>query len=202
MKLGQALLREKTNVGLKASITFNSPGNYIPPFGKTTVRIGGKGGAGNAASGGNVVNPAIPSSVYGDVLVYTIANYSTPAPLPLTPPTPNTAYSNNSYSTANTGTYNAASQPSPYNTGSPSPNSYTTSTAYYVNVYTPSTPANYNPYFPANTGAGTNVGGVAIPGGIGGPATVVPQTTTSIAYSPSGITVTVPAGGYVTIDNI
>lgn len=53
MKLSRGLRREKTNVGSKTTVTFNAPGVYNPPYGKTAVRVGGRGASGNATTGGN-----------------------------------------------------------------------------------------------------------------------------------------------------
>ena len=52
MKLSKGLRREKTNVASTASATFNAPTVYVPPYGKTVVRIGGRGASGNSTTGG------------------------------------------------------------------------------------------------------------------------------------------------------
>jgi hypothetical protein len=61
MKLSRGLGKEKTNVGVKTSTTFNAPGNYVAPYGKTVVRVGGRG-----ASGANPTyastNPVVPGN--------------------------------------------------------------------------------------------------------------------------------------------
>ena len=53
MKASKALKLEKTNVANKATVSFNSPGNYIAPYGKTVVRVSGRGASGNPTTGGN-----------------------------------------------------------------------------------------------------------------------------------------------------
>lgn len=60
MKLSQALRKEATDVDTTTTTTFNAPGVYIPPYGKTVVTVGGQGAPGNAASGGNAAgtNPS------------------------------------------------------------------------------------------------------------------------------------------------
>ena len=62
MKLSKALLKEKTNVPIKATTTFNAPGTYIPPYGKTVVKIGGRGASGNYSSGGTYAGEAYVST--------------------------------------------------------------------------------------------------------------------------------------------
>jgi hypothetical protein len=62
--------------------------------------------------------------------------------------------------------------------------------------------ANYN-YVSGNSGSPVNIGGVAFPGGSSDSlAPVVPATATILQYSAGGFTVTVPSGGYVTIQNV
>lgn len=76
-------------------------------------------------------------------------------------------------------------------------------------------------YTTGPTGPSSNILGVTFPGGAGGPggnypdypantewvasgslAPVVPTTTTTISYTGSPISITVPSGGYITIDNV
>lgn len=59
MAIGKNLLKEKTNVGVKGTTTFNAPGNYKAPYGKTTVTLGGRGASGNP---GNPGNPTVPGN--------------------------------------------------------------------------------------------------------------------------------------------
>lgn len=203
MKMSGLILREKTNVGKKQSITFNSPGNYVAPYGKTTVRIGGQGAAGTPPSGGNLASPAIPTSVYGASTIIGTTRFTTPATPPLPPNTPNDFYAPNQTTTSNFGGYYVAvNQPAYVANGNFGPNGYSLEIVWYSIVYYYGQPANYNPYVPGNTAPNTNIGGVYFPGGVEGGAAIVPQTPTTIAYSPSGFTVTVPSGGYITIDNI
>lgn len=62
MKLSRGLRREKTNVPVKTTTTFNAPGVYVPPYGKTVVKVGGRGASGNYTTGGTVAgyNPGSP----------------------------------------------------------------------------------------------------------------------------------------------
>jgi hypothetical protein len=46
-KLSLSLRKEPTGEGVTTETTFNSPGVYIPPYGKTKVLVGGKGASGN-----------------------------------------------------------------------------------------------------------------------------------------------------------
>jgi hypothetical protein len=62
--------------------------------------------------------------------------------------------------------------------------------------------ANYNTVSGA-VGADQTVAGVLFPGGaIASLAPVVPSTVTSLEYTPSGYSVVVPAGGYITLANV
>lgn len=49
MPIKSLLFREKTNVPIKNVITFNAPGIYYPPYGKTSFLLQGQGVAGTAA---------------------------------------------------------------------------------------------------------------------------------------------------------
>jgi len=112
------------------------------------------------------------------------------------------------YASTNPTTYPyAGSNPTTY------PYSYTNPASYPYAGTNPATPgnanystspgnANYN-YIPGNSGSTVNIGGVTFPGGASDSlAPVVPDTATILQYSVSGFTVTVPPGGYVTIQNV
>ena len=71
-KLSLSLRKEPTGEGVTTSTTFNSPGTYIPPYGKTKVLVGGRGASGNltvpgtyagtnAPTGGNFAGTYAPS---------------------------------------------------------------------------------------------------------------------------------------------
>ena len=62
MKAFKALKLEKTNVANKATVSFNSPGNYVAPYGKTVVRVSGRGASGNATTGGNYAGESYVST--------------------------------------------------------------------------------------------------------------------------------------------
>jgi len=59
-KISLNLRREPTDVDATVTTTFNAPGNYVPPYGKTTILVGGQGAPGTATSGGTYAgtNPA------------------------------------------------------------------------------------------------------------------------------------------------
>lgn len=202
MKISSLLLREKTNVGRKTSITFNAPGNYVAPYGKTTVRIGGRGERGYAPSGGNVASPAVPASAYGNGIFFETYHYNSPQSPPFPPNTANSSYGANFAIGSYSFTYNSTTHPSPQSTGSNAPGGYLVDYLYSAVSFTPAQPATYNPYYPGSHGSPRNIGGVIFPGGNNSLAPVIAQTTTTLAYSPSGLTVTVPTGGYITIDNV
>ena len=52
--LANILRREKTYASVQQTQTFNAPGIYVAPYGKTTVRIGGRGASGTSPTPGNV----------------------------------------------------------------------------------------------------------------------------------------------------
>lgn len=53
MKLAGLLRRERTTVATLATTTFNAPGIYYPPYGKTVIQLSGQGSPGNASTSGN-----------------------------------------------------------------------------------------------------------------------------------------------------
>ena len=52
MKLAGLLRRERTNITSVSTTTFNAPGIYYPPYGKTVIQLSGRGSPGNATTGG------------------------------------------------------------------------------------------------------------------------------------------------------
>ena len=212
MKLSTQLLREKTNVGIKTNTTFNAPGNYTAPYGKTTVRVGGRGASGNANSGGNYAGESYAGETYAGTNPTT---YPYGGTNPGTPVGTLYQYYNNAPVNESYNEYPGVTGPqlgSPYSepTGHVVQYGtyYNTGNAYYNTVpgnayYAPYYSSYYNPTVPGNTGANATIAGVYFPGGaIGSLAPVVPATTTTVSYSPSGLSITVPTGGYITIDNI
>lgn len=230
------------------STTFNAPGNFQVPFGKSIVNITGRGGTGNSPvpgnaaynppSGGNYagVNYTAYYTKYADnTIIESSTSYGSSPNCPST----SASYTNSAYTPGNylgvnwnqqyiwggylmSGTnYNC---PVPYNTGFPdfqtiqytctpyyNPGTYTPS--YYTATnysctpfYNPTVPGNlyYNPSTPGNAGAATNVLGVTFPGGaVGSVAPVVPATPIDAQYTytyPNSYSVTVPSGGYITIE--
>lgn len=196
MKLASALLREKTNVGVKGATTFNAPGQYLPPYGKTTVRIGGRGASGNYSSGGNYAGEGYAGESYaGSNPGYSYRNS----------PEESCTYSPSVYFPANyfsNGEWSGDSYywPGGYSCTSTPGNSVTVpGNAYYSPYYT----AYYNPYYPGSAGTPSNIGGVYFPAGNSDSlAVVVPSTTSNMTSTPGGYLISVPPGGYVTIQNV
>ena len=48
-------LRLRKTLRASTSTTFNAPGNYLPPYGSTVIRVGGRGASGNPNIPGNFV---------------------------------------------------------------------------------------------------------------------------------------------------
>lgn len=185
-----------------------SPGNvagYNPPI------------PGN--SGTNPSKPGIGlyeyhSSPNGSYSSYTVNPYFTVSPFSSYNPTNQSYYSVDvSPETIEGNGYQNSSTPgyayyNPGNPGNANYNPYVPGNAYYnpdepgYAEYNPYVPGNavYNPYVPGTPGSPTNIFGVTFPGGPGDSlAPVIGPTPSSIAYSTNGVTITVPAGGYVTI---
>jgi hypothetical protein len=71
--------------------------------------------------------------------------------------------------------------------------------------YNPNVPgnSNYNPITPGNSGATNTVLGITFSGGSAGlAAPVISPTPISLSYTPAGVSITVPTGGYVDITNL
>lgn len=239
MKLSKALLKEKTNVPVKATTTFNAPGTYIPPYGKTVVKIGGRGTSGNYSSGGNYAGETYAGEVYAGTnpttypyagsynTIYPFGGYNPPTPgnsigvlyqywspyiIDTTNYYPGAVFIYNAYSVADDPPgythfvvydtyYNPSTPGNVYYNTVPGYDYYNTvpGNAYYYVYYSPY----YNPYYPGSAGTPSNIGGVYFPAGPADSlAPVVALTTTAIVYSTSGIPITVPSGGYITIQNI
>ena len=69
MSLAFLLLRDKSNSIVTSSVTFNAPGNFIPPYGKTIFQITARGTPGNSSfyytttvPGNPNYNPYYPAS--------------------------------------------------------------------------------------------------------------------------------------------
>lgn len=62
MKLAGLLLRERTRATTTATTTFNAPGIYYMPYGKTNFELQGRGTPGNPTTPGN---PPVPGNVSG-----------------------------------------------------------------------------------------------------------------------------------------
>ena len=213
MAIGKNLFKEKTNVGVITNTAFNAPGNYLAPYGKTTVSVGGRGATGAAGNPGNPNTPGnfVPGNyVPGNPTTY-VSVTTTWFRLRFIQPSFNSFIGspNNPRSTSGFDGYFGAS--------------YTQNIVYatFYNVGAFTNPGSSNPNTPGNagtqgaTGTAANIGGVAFPGGTGGAggnagspgsagstAPLVSPTTTTIEYTSAGFTVTVPSGGYVDIANL
>jgi hypothetical protein len=55
MKISGLLRRERTNAVVKETVTFNAPGTYYPPYGKSNFTVTGQAGTGNPTSPGNTI---------------------------------------------------------------------------------------------------------------------------------------------------
>jgi hypothetical protein len=87
----------------------------------------------------------------------------------------------------------------PTGPGNPVYNPY--SPAYIYNTDVPGNP-NYNPTTPGTAGANYAVLGIPLPGGsAGSAASVVGFSVVTVNYSNSGVPISVPPGGYVSIQN-
>jgi hypothetical protein len=242
MKASKALKLEKTNVANKATVSFNSPGNYVAPYGKTVVRVSGRGASGNATTGGNYAgesyvstNPTTGGNYAGESYWYT--NPATPGNTTPGNTVPGTCvatlyqyFTANNYTTYDEypgpcsplGTSGCSPWPpggdycivygnysNPSSSNPPTTNPTVPGNDVYTPYYNPTVPGNdnytpyYNPTVPGNSGAPANIAGVPFPGGAADSvAPTVPPTATTLSYSPSGFSVTVPSGGYVNLDNI
>jgi hypothetical protein len=61
MALAKILRREKTNPKTRGTTTFYATTVYVPVYGKTSFKIGGRGAPGNPSTGGNYVSTNPPS---------------------------------------------------------------------------------------------------------------------------------------------
>ena len=231
MKLSTLLFREKTQAVVKQTVTFNAPGTYYPPYGKTAFLLQGQGQPGNYSSGGNYAGTNPPSGGNyagtnagsgGNIAGYntnygnyagvnggvTTTYYDSAVPGSYST---STIYGSDvncpsSYSTTVGNTYyNASFFCTPYYNptipGNPNYNPYVPGNDYY-NPYVPGN-AYYNPYVPGNAGSNYNVLGVPLPGGAADSAAqVVGYVPVTIDYTTSGISVSCPPGGYVKIQNL
>jgi hypothetical protein len=227
MKISGLLRREKTNAIVKQTVTFNAPGTYYPPYGKTNFSLQGKSTAGNpttsnpATSNPAVAGNAIPGNTvpvpayfvtqgFTFVTVYQIYNDWTASTYPgrggfsftywATEP-----QSFSYYTSDGAGTWNMVT----FFTGGTSTEQ--SAYGYYVPGFSYANATNYNPATPGNTvpgntilgnaGPSYNVLGVPLPGGAANTAAPVVNAPVSIDYTTGGISISVPPGGYVSIIN-
>lgn len=197
MRSGKAFRRQKTNLAqsLAGVTTMNASGTFQIPYGAKGVLIGGRGATGNSGSGGNYAsggnlsyNPTYESgNSYTDYWDSTnqwhvYSNTDHPWGPALNAPAPYSYSANGNYPGYSTVSFNV--------------DAYYPGNAYYNPTY-------YNPYFSGNAGAAANIGGVNFPGGSAGSlAPVVSSTLSTFKYQQTTISITVPAGGYVTLQPI
>ena len=230
MKISGLLRRERTNAIVKQTVTFNAPGTYYPPYGKSNFRLQGRSSPGNPTT----YNPTIPgNTVPGNYssggnqttvpgyfvitgfyfqYVYQIRQYWDGYPYGFIDyyyfqPSP---YFNSYVWGYNIFGYGNTWSAYDYWTGggytAQMTNGYYQFTFYYTNptYYNPTT---YNPTVPGNTIPGNQGGsyvvlGVPLPGGASDtPASVIGPTPISVDYVTSGVSITVPPGGYVSVIN-
>ena len=219
MRVGKGLLREKTNVRVRAGVTMNSSGVYRLPYGKTAAKIGGRGESGTSPTGGN----------YAYSNEGTGGNYKAGGNARYNP----TLYDGNSYTVWTSDTYGdigysytdhpwgpATSKPANYvyYANGPGFPGRSTVTFFIENTYPSTATGNYNttyynPYYPGNdvynavvpgaAGQTRVIGGVTFPGGpVGGLAPVVATQISNLTYTGQDVTITVPPGGYVQVENV
>ncbi len=152
MKASKALKLEKTNVAVKATVSFNSPGNYLAPYGKTVVRVSGRGQSGNATTGGNYggesyvsTNPNTGGNYAGESYVSTNpttgGNYAGESYVSTNPATGGN-YAGESYVSTNPSTGGNYAGESYVSTNPTTGGNYAGETYYYTN---PATPGNTTP---------------------------------------------------------
>lgn len=164
------------NPGYTQYMTYSWSNNYMPhqsPYVATTSP--GYYTAYNVTVPAPYTVPAVSSPQFVRYINYSIPGNPTGN---YTPGNTNTAtYTPGNYVAGNSGTYSPTYTAGNYVAGN--------SGTYAATV---------------NTGSGTTVFGVSLPGGYGGAASVIPATVGSIpTYSTTPISITVPSGGYVTI---
>ena len=230
MKVSGLLRRERTNAIVKQTVTFNAPGTYYPPYGKSSFRLQGRSTpgntttynptvpgnfvAGNYASGGNqgyvpggfVITGFYFQYVYqiniswsGYPFAFISYYYFSPSPS-----FSFGVFGYNIWGDGNEWTY------SEYWTGG----GYTAqlSNGYFQAAYYYTNPTYYNPAYtnpttpgntiPGNQGTSYSVLGVPLPGGASdSSAPIIGPTPVGVDYTTSGISISVPPGGYVSIIN-
>lgn len=202
MQSGRALRRKKTNLApaLKNAVTMYAPGTFKVPYGANAVSVGGRGASGNSPSGGNYAgggnrNTLMFGYSYTDFYDYRLGYhvYSVGddpwGPSNSQPPTRTyTANYNDPY--GNTGSYYPGYSIVYYTVSGYNPGNYN--------------PTYYNPVSPGNSGATATIGGVTFPGGTrnANTAPLVAPTMSTFTYKASGIAITVPPGGFVTLTPI
>ena len=228
MPLSKNLRRERSIAITVGTTTFNAPGIYYPPYGKSVFELSGRGSPGNATVPSTVIGsnsntyyyyvPAVPSfqnqywdgftynpGYAGGVLYEFRLDFYGPG---------YTFFATNQF---------AASDPGPVG-GEYGINFYAYGYSYYEPASPPApayNPGNFNAYEPAYTASATNPGnpnynptvagtagtnytvlGVPLPGGAADTAApVIGYSAVQVSYVNAGVPISVPPGGYVVIRN-
>jgi hypothetical protein len=163
-------------------------------------------GASTGMTGNSVPAPSYSSNTSGGSYYTRSVNYNTVSTTPgnpyYNPPSGGTQYYNGQ--TLGNPYYNPPTTGNPYYNpptyGNPYYNAIVNGNSYY-NAVIPGNP-NYNAIIPGPVGAPTTVLGVLFPGGASGTAApLVAPVPVTINYDPAGVSITVPAGGYVDVTN-
>ena len=230
MKVSGLLRRERTNAIVKETVTFNAPGTYYPPYGKSNFRLQGRSTpgnsttynptipgnfvAGNYASGGNqgYVPASFVIQYFYFQYVYQIYMQWNGFPFGFVAYYYFSTFTENGYGVFGYNIWGDGNEWSYYvywtggayteqvAAGYFQPAYYYTNPTYYNPAYTnPTTPGNT---IPGNQGTSYTVLGVPLPGGgSDSSAPVIGPTPISVDYVTSGISISVPPGGYVSIIN-
>ena len=201
MKSGRALRRKKTNLApaLANSVTMYAPGIYPIPYGANGVLIGGRGASGTAPTGGNYAGGgnaySNPTYIWGySYTVFRAANGS--------------QHDDSSVGDDPWGPKTGSKPPTRYYTANYSLHPGFSTVNYTISGsspgYTDYNPTYYNPYYPGSSGPTAVVGGVTFPGGTANVVTApsVAPALSTFTYKTSGISITVPPGGFVTLTPI
>jgi hypothetical protein len=230
MPLSKNLRKERSQSISLQTVTFNAPGVYYPPYGKSVFELSGRGSPGNTTvpstvSGSNsntyyYYQPPIPGDLnynYGGMNGYyqggQMYEFSSSAYGPIYGGATETGYG-----------FSRDGVPGPVSTPDYTINFYAYGYSYYeppqypspilipgnYNPDTPGYPAsytnpgnpNYNTAVPGTAGANSAVLGIPLPGGAADTAApVIGYSAVQVSYVTAGVPISVPPGGYVVIRN-
>jgi hypothetical protein len=230
MPLSKNLRRERSLAIDLKTVTFNAPGIYYPPYGKSVFELSGRGSPGNTSVASNVsgsnsntvtyYQPPVPGDLnynYGGMNGYyqggEMYEYSVTGSGPIYG-----GASETQTGFARDGVPGPVSTPDytltfyafgyhyyePPQNPSPIliPGNYNPDTPGYPASYTNPGNPNYNTAVPGTAGANSAVLGVPLPGGAADSAApVIGYSTVQVSYATAGVPISVPPGGYVVIRN-